>query len=340
MSNVATVGFVYNYPCPLKCDFCCHTLENVGPGRLTPASVTPLLIAFGRQPSVTRFAFTGGDPFIYWKEIRQIMADARQAEVEQPYHIVTSAFWAKTAAATRSRLEALHAVGLDKLYVSYDRQHARWVPADYVYRVADVCSHLDIKLTVYGVFWDQEDRIENLLGPIDGVSFHSDLVVRIGRATDGYGNRPRYALPEESKSSCGGPRNYDITIYPNGDVYPCCSGGFNKQARLECGNVFSDSASSIVRRVYGHFHARIAKEIGFSELYSRIKEVDPEMYRELTPFSDVDSVCELCRDLHSNPILMERLRPLYERLEREYALARVDDLIGGRQLVVGESEKS
>src|SRR4029079_18528470 len=42
--NFATVGFIYNYPCPLKCNFCCHTKENVGEGRLHPGNVVPLIL--------------------------------------------------------------------------------------------------------------------------------------------------------------------------------------------------------------------------------------------------------------------------------------------------------
>src|SRR6185312_12642219 len=100
--NFATVGFIYNYPCPLKCNFCCHTKENVGEGRLHPGNVVPLILDFARYENVRRFAFTGGDPFVYIREILEIMRAARAAGVAQPFHMVTSGYWAKTDAKTQA----------------------------------------------------------------------------------------------------------------------------------------------------------------------------------------------------------------------------------------------
>jgi len=125
--NFATVGFIYNYPCPLKCNFCCHTKKNVGEGRLHPGNVVPLILDFARYENVRRFAFTGGDPFVYIREILEIMRAARAAGVAQPFHMVTSGYWAKTDAKTQALLCELAEVGMDLLYVSYDHEHVRWV---------------------------------------------------------------------------------------------------------------------------------------------------------------------------------------------------------------------
>ena len=120
MIDVATIAFIYNHPCPLKCNFCCHTQENVGPGRLSPENVRPMLLGFASEPSVVRFAFTGGDPFLYIDEILSIMTVAREKGVTQPFHIVTSAFWAKSDDITTKYIRSLADLGMDLLYVSYD----------------------------------------------------------------------------------------------------------------------------------------------------------------------------------------------------------------------------
>ena len=110
--NFATVGFIYNYPCPLKCNFCCHTKENVGEGRLHPGNVVPLILDFARYENVRRFAFTGGDPFVYIREILEIMRAARAGGVAQPLHMVTSGYWAKTDAKAQTLLCELAEVGM------------------------------------------------------------------------------------------------------------------------------------------------------------------------------------------------------------------------------------
>jgi MoaA/NifB/PqqE/SkfB family radical SAM enzyme len=91
-----TIGFVYNEPCPLECDFCCHTKANVGPGMLKPDNVLPMIERYAVHPDVTRFAFTGGAPFVYYNQICEIFTSARSSGIKQPFHIVTSGYWAKS----------------------------------------------------------------------------------------------------------------------------------------------------------------------------------------------------------------------------------------------------
>jgi len=334
--NCATVGFVYNQPCPLKCDFCCHTQEVVGPGRACPENITPVVLAFGKQPSVVRFAFTGGDPFLYIDEIISIMRAAREAGVSQPFQIVTSGFWAKSTEATDTLLGELRALGMDTLSLSYDKQHARWVSPQQVEWITAGCSHHNMRLSIHGIFWEPGEKVEDLLPDLPGVPMFSDLVVSIGRARAKVGEQPRYGIPDERKYTCLQPRKYDITVYPNGDVYPCCSGGFNKEAKLLCGNAFTDPPEEVLANVYGNFHARIAKEIGFNVLYSHVEQTDPDLFRKLPAFSSVDSVCQICRDLRTDPTLQQALSPIYEQMEIEYALSCVDEHAASLNLFSGQ----
>jgi MoaA/NifB/PqqE/SkfB family radical SAM enzyme len=323
--NTATIGFVYNAPCPLQCNFCCHTQENVGPGRASPDNVLPAILRFAQEPSVTHFAFTGGDPFVYYHEILEILRRAQAAGVRQPFRIVTSGFWAKSAEIARERLAALAAGGLENLCLSYDREHARWVTPEQVEWVRQACHETGVALMIGSVFWSPEEKLSDLLPPMPEVACHTNLVTSIGRAREIVGETPRYNLPDDTKYTCFQPRQYDVTIYPNGDTYPCCSGGFNKEARLYCGDAFTEPTETILTRVYTLFHARLAKEIGFDRLYERVRERNPELYERMPRFADVDSVCQLCRNLRIQPGLQRALEPVYEELEIEYALACIDE---------------
>ncbi|MBT9331669.1 radical SAM protein [Paracidobacterium acidisoli] len=323
--NSATIGFVYNAPCPLACNFCCHTQEVVGPGRAEPANVGPAMVRFAMQESVTDFAFTGGDPFVYYAEIIKIMVDVRRAGVRQPFRMVTSGFWAKSPEMALERLAALAGLGMNNLCVSYDHEHARWVSSEQIRWIAGACRETGVEFLVYGVFWSEGEKLEEMLPAMPGVKMHSNLVTSIGRARELAGEAPRYHLPEETKYTCRQPRHYDITVYPNGDTYPCCSGGFNKEAGLGCGNAFTEPAEAILTRVYTLLHARIAKEIGFDRLYAKVREQDKVLYERLPRFADVDSVCQICRNLRTQPGLQEELAGIYEEMEIEYVLRCVEE---------------
>lgn len=324
MRNYAIVGFIYTQACPLSCNFYCHTKEVVGSGKFTPDIVLPLVISFASQPSVTRFAFSGGDPFLFIDDIINVMSRARANGVSQPFHVVTSGYWAKSRSETKAILEKLFAVGMDALDVSYDTEHARFVPPENIYRIGECCEEIGLRLEIFGHFWNPGERVEDLLPKIKGAeSIYSGLVMPIGAARVHFKGQ-RYNKPDKEKYTCGKPSIYDVAIYPNGEVYPCCSGGFNKEARIICGNVFEDTAEVVLSNVYRHFHARIAKEIGFDRLYDNVSQHRPDLLEQLPKFSKVDSVCEICRDLHANTDLMNELSSLYENLEIEHVLDSVE----------------
>src|SRR5687768_6569010 len=162
MQDTAMLTFVMSHACPLKCDFCCSTRGVVGKGRITRAMLLDALTRFGREPVVRRFAFSGGDPFLFLADIKHAMAAARAAGIRQPFHVVTSAYWVESPAQVRKILEDLRDLGLDKIGLSYDREHARWVSLQQIEIVCDAACDLSMAVNVIGTFWDARDRIETL----------------------------------------------------------------------------------------------------------------------------------------------------------------------------------
>lgn len=323
MSNFAIVGFIYSQACPLRCNFCCHTPAVVGDGRFTPDEVARTIIEFAAQKTVIRFAFSGGDPFLFIDEIIYAMGVARDADVKQPFHVVTSGYWASSPSDTTILLDRLKQLGMDALDVSYDVEHSRFVPKENILNIANACDNLRIKLDIFGNFWHTSERLEDMLPPMPGVQFHSALVMPIGAARQHF-NGVRYEIADSMKYSCGRARLYDIAIYPDGSAYPCCSGGFNKEAGLELGNIRIDKAQDILMNAFSNFHVRIAKEIGFEKLYQEIERINPSLLKRLTQFSDVDSVCEICRNLHRDDKLQADLVEIYETMEVQYVMDRVE----------------
>ena len=327
MKNYAIVGFIYNHPCPLKCDFCCHTTDVVGSGRLTPAKVVPVAIDFATHDSVIRFAFSGGDPFLFYDDIVAIVSELRANNVREPFHVVSSGYWAISVEEARRKLAPLAGLGMDNICISYDEEHAKIVSPQYIYNIASVCDELGIRLEVFGIFWDPGKKTEDLLPNLakDGsVAIYTNLAMPIGAARNFFLSGPRYDLPNAKKFSCGKPGVYDIAIYPDGESYPCCSGGFNKEAGLSCGNVFSDTAEDILGRVFSNFHARIAKEIGFDALYEKVKTTLPQIASHLPAFESVDSVCEICSSIYRCKVTLDQLAPVYQDMEVRYILSEVE----------------
>jgi MoaA/NifB/PqqE/SkfB family radical SAM enzyme len=318
------IAFVLSHACPLKCDFCCSTREVVGPKRLRRRTIEDCLIAFAAEPAVTDFGFTGGDPFLYIRDIKAALAAARKAGVWQPFQMTTSAYWAKDRDQVRAALAELVDLGLNRLTLSYDHEHARWVSGDRILMACDIAGEMGVSVYVAGTFWSEHDRVEDMLPELASrahVTPSSHVVAPIGRAKKAAWPR-RYAVPLEQKLSCGDPGSYIFTIYPDGEVYPCCSGGLQIEGKLSCGNVQRDTPAQILFAGVTNFHVRMAKEFGWGVLYALVEREAPELRSALPRFEDVDSPCQICRDLNLG--LRDRLAPIYHIIEREYARARAE----------------
>jgi hypothetical protein len=325
MQDAATIIFVMSHACPLKCNFCCHTRDVVGAGRITAPQIVAWMRSFAAEPGVERFCFTGGEPFLYIEDIKAAVAQARQAGVAQPFHIVTAGNWARGRDQVHAVLAELRALGMDLIGLSHDHEHAKWVTPEQIRLVIEAAAQLKIRVTLTGVFWDVGESLADLIdiGSLPGrVRLQEFLAGPAGRARRSSSWPRRYDIPEERKYSCGKPGHYDITVYPDGEVYPCCAGGMNIDAKLSCGNLNSRSAGQILAAAFGNFHVRMVKEFGWGVLYRLIDREAPELARLLPRFADVDSSCEICRDL--NVDFAEALKPIYALVEAEYARVRAE----------------
>jgi hypothetical protein len=192
-------------------------------------------------------------------------------------------------------------------------------------QILDICrasEALGVAVEIWGTFWDAGERVQDLLPEIERwATVQNGLVSRSGRAARS-GKRARHARPEAEKYSCGGAGHYLVSIFPDGEVFPCCSGDFNRSAGLSCGNIRRDAPAAILRAAYGDFHVRTAKDLGWGVLYAVVERHFPALAPRLPRFADADSPCEICRTLNRD--LKQALAPVYAMIETEFALTEAE----------------
>ena len=282
------------------------------------------MVRFSKEPAVSDFGFTGGDPFLYIADIKAAVSAARKAGVQQAFQMTTSAYWATDRDQVRNTLNELAALGLTALTLSYDHEHAKWVSRDQILMVCDIAGELGLRIFVSGTFWNERDRVLDLLPELASrphATAHNHFVAPMGRAKNAAWPR-RYELEPQAKLSCGDPGYYSFSIYPDGEVYPCCAGGFQIEGKLSCGNIRRDTPAKILFAGMTNFHVRMAKEFGWGVLYALVEREAPELRNALPRFEDLDTPCEICRDL--NVGLRDQLTPIYHIIEREYAKSRLE----------------
>jgi len=297
----------------------------VGRRRLRRKTIEECLVRFSQEPAVTDFGFTGGDPFLYIADIKAAVAAARKQGVRQSFQMTTSAYWATDPDQVRSVLSELSGLGLSGLTLSYDHEHARWVTRDQILWVCDIAGDMGLRILVSGTFWNERDKVLDLLPELVSrphVILQNHVVAQMGRAKAAAAWPRRYDLEPQAKLSCGDPGYYLFSIYPDGEVYPCCAGGFQIEGKLSCGNIHRDTPQKILFAGMTNFHVRMAKEFGWNVLYALVEREAPELREALPRFENFDSPCEICRDL--NVGLRDQLMPIYHIIEREYAKSRLE----------------
>jgi MoaA/NifB/PqqE/SkfB family radical SAM enzyme len=85
---------------------------------------------------------TGGEPFLYWDHLQQILDQAQKQNLGKVDLIETNGFWATSEKIVRQRLKKLDELGMNRFKVSTDPFHQQYVDAELVRRLADIASEI------------------------------------------------------------------------------------------------------------------------------------------------------------------------------------------------------
>jgi MoaA/NifB/PqqE/SkfB family radical SAM enzyme len=303
-----TLVLVYNMACPLKCDFCCHAVEDYGPIKMKPETAIGWIRQAAEIDSFDRVVFTGGEPFLYHRDLLHIMESVRDCGLE--FRIVTAAHWAETEELAREKLVPLVERGLTEISVSSDPSHQQWVPASYAENALRVALELGVTAELASVFWDPDQYAEDTVDVPLGALKVRHLAVPVGRSKDVKISPEQYRVGPDRFFGCGEEDRYDVTIYPEGEVYPCCSGGYNIQAKLTFGNAFKEPLRDIVDRMHGDRYTRLILEVGLAPIYELAKLRFPEVHAKLPELDPHVSLCQVCALVHADSQLMADLAPV------------------------------
>ena len=83
---------------------------------------------------------TGGEPFLYFERLAQIVQQAYRQGLTGLKYIETNASWATNTAEIRDRLKFLDANGLEKLKISWDAFHAEFIDLEAVLRLKEIAE--------------------------------------------------------------------------------------------------------------------------------------------------------------------------------------------------------
>jgi len=138
-----SAGLLLTYKCNCSCEFCYY---NCGPeqGGLMPADT-----AVGAWQSLRVLAgdaakvhITGGEPFLYWDALEQILDKAVKEGLGGVDMVETNGFWGADEKVTNSRLKRLDELGIRRLKISCDPFHQAYVDIEAVRKLATAAEEI------------------------------------------------------------------------------------------------------------------------------------------------------------------------------------------------------
>lgn len=136
-------GLMLTYRCTAACEFCYY---NCSP---TSNGLMPVDTAIRAWQSLRSLAgdsakvhITGGEPFLYFERLREILAAAQKLGLGAVDQVETNAAWATDCKTVVERLKTLDGLGLGRLKISYDPFHAEYVPVESVRRLARLAEEV------------------------------------------------------------------------------------------------------------------------------------------------------------------------------------------------------
>lgn len=316
----------YTMKCPLACDFCCYACH---PGRRETMSLELALNVVDQAAELGVFkqaGFTGGEPLLFLDEILTIAR--RLQSYELPYSMISSCHWADSERVTQRTIESLAESGLAVLSISHDPSHGKWVDPSNVRRAVRVVTGLGIPAVVCASFYSREESLSTVFPEMVGnpmVELVDRVVLPVGSSKQRGLSPATYGLDQDVYGFACYKRIYhDITVFWDGEVYPCCS-VYNRSTKgLSLGNAYEKSLAEIWDSVEGSLMYRVMKGQGFARLYEIVQESDPELFAQLPEMGESLGPCHLCHNIFSKPELSSGIRSVFDRRERDAIAAILD----------------
>jgi organic radical activating enzyme len=138
-----SVGLLLTYKCNAKCEFCYYNCSPEQNGLM------PVDMAINAWQSLKELAgdsakvhITGGEPFLYWEHMLEILREAKKQNLGPVDMIETNGFWAVDEKIVRDRIKVLDELGMRRLKISCDPFHQEYVDIELVRRLAITAKEL------------------------------------------------------------------------------------------------------------------------------------------------------------------------------------------------------
>jgi MoaA/NifB/PqqE/SkfB family radical SAM enzyme len=190
---------------------------------------------------VKNVSFTGGEPFLFYDLLKSGVTRAKALGFSTEVH--TNGFWG--AEPDEQISEKLDGLPLDRIVISTDRFHEKFVPEPVIYNLMRFVKGRNVKCTLR-IGETPGAAADRFIVKMGAYKYMTNLVIhpfmRIGRA-ESIGEDNFFRLRDVKNARC--PAGEWFTIRFDGEVFPC-GGPIWANDAFSCGNLSDNSLSDIL----------------------------------------------------------------------------------------------
>ncbi|MCS5422424.1 MULTISPECIES: radical SAM protein [Psychrilyobacter] len=328
-----TLGLCYTLRCPLTCEFCCYECNPHRNEKMSIDLAKKLIKEASQSEQFSLIAFTGGEVLLFIEEIKILGNIAK--EYNMPFTITTSGYWAKDFSTTLKILKDFKSLGLKTLNVSYDPSHAKFVNKNNIFNIVKAGEEINLHIQVAGIYFSLEDNTEKFLPELIDYKY-TDLITsyvkNVGRASKL--DLPINKYEPIENCFCYSRDHYDLLVWYDGTVYPCCSTFNTSIPNLILGNAYNMKLSELLLKAEGTLLFKTLKRQGFSKLYDILEERNYNLFKKLPNPNRIIDPCSLCSEIFKNCELSKDIKKEFEKYETN----EIDSLLSSMVALIGEEK--
>ncbi len=293
------LAFGYSTRCNVRCEHCVATADSAS--QTMNHEQAREIIAELARAGVGGVSFSAGEPFLYFKEIAELVKLCRQHGIYT--RIVTNSSWAKSTEVADGLVGELKENGLCQLRLSYSRWHQKNIDRNQVVNAARSCRKMGMNYFVSFVtdFSPEDEPHEQFLRD-QGLRFFPEPVIYAGRAE----SFQRRSIHTDYQSNCCDMNPY---LTPDLEMYACCDAGSHFPATnfFYLGRLAEQSVEQLFSKSETDRLYNLIRSMGITNIASYAGMPT----REIITYSK----CDLCRKLFNSPETLTRLRAEVSQLE-------------------------
>jgi len=136
-------GLLLTYKCNAACEFCYYCCSPQNGGLMTVETAIKSWQGIKKLAGdSSRIHLTGGEPFLYFERLCEILEAAKKEGLGDVDLIETNGFWASDEKEIKEKLQILDELGMRRLKISCDPFHQEYVDIEPVRLLAKVGSEL------------------------------------------------------------------------------------------------------------------------------------------------------------------------------------------------------